>query len=194
MGVQHSEYSNDLKSALDTLREGGVVLFPTDTIWGLGCDATNPEAVSRIFRIKNREDSKSLIILVNGYGMLERFVTSIPDVAVNILEVADKPLTIIYPQGKHLAPGICAEDGSVGIRLCMDPFCNELITRFRKPLVSTSANISGTAFPSSFREIDEKIIRSADFVVRYRQNENKKNPPSSIIKVNNDGTIEIIRQ
>lgn len=194
MSPGHPEYSNDLKSALDTLREGGVVLFPTDTIWGLGCDATNPEAVSRIFRIKNREDSKSLIILVNGYGMLERFVTSIPDVAINILEVADKPLTIIYPQGKHLAPGICAEDGSVGIRLCMDPFCNELITRFRKPLVSTSANISGTAFPSSFREIDEKIIRSADFVVRYRQNENKKNPPSSIIKVNNDGTIEIIRQ
>ncbi|NMC36811.1 MAG: threonylcarbamoyl-AMP synthase [Bacteroidales bacterium] len=194
MGTQHPEYSNDLKSALDTLREGGVVLFPTDTIWGLGCDATNPEAVSRIFSIKKREDSKSLIILVNGYGMLERFADNVPDVAINILEVADKPLTIIYPRGKNLAPGICAEDGSVGIRLCMDPFCNELITRFRKPVVSTSANISGTAFPSSFREIDEKIIRSVDFVVSYRQNETKKNPPSSIIKVNNDGTIRIIRQ
>ena len=194
MTTGQTEYGDDLKTSLNTLRAGGVVLFPTDTIWGLGCDATNPDAVSGIFRIKNREDSKSLIILVNGYGMLERFVENIPDVAVNILEVADKPLTIIYPQGKHLAPGICAEDGSVGIRICMDPFCNELITRFRKPVVSTSANISGTASPSSFREIDEKIIRSADFVVRYRQNETKKNPPSSIIKVDNDGTIKIIRQ
>jgi L-threonylcarbamoyladenylate synthase len=194
MGAQHSEYSDDLKSALNTLREGGVILFPTDTIWGLGCDATNPEAVSRIFRIKDREDSKSLIILANGYTMLERFVENIPDVAINILEVADKPLTIIYSRGKNLAAGICAEDGSVGIRLCMDPFCNELITRLRKPVVSTSANISGTPFPSSFKEIDKNIIRSADFVVRYRQNENKKNPPSSIIKVNNDGTIKIIRQ
>ena len=177
MASGQPEYSDDLKSALNTLREGGVVLIPTDTIWGLGCDATNHEAVSRIFSIKNREDSKSLIILVNGFGMLERFVENVPDVAINILEVADKPLTIIYPRGKNLAPGVCAEDGSVGIRLCMDPFCNELITRFRKPVVSTSANISGTEFPSSFREIDEKIIRSADFVVRYRQNETKKNPP-----------------
>jgi L-threonylcarbamoyladenylate synthase len=194
MAHQHFEYTDDLKSALNTLREGGVVLFPTDTIWGLGCDATNPEAVKRIFSIKKREDSKSLIILVNGYGMLERFVKDVPDVAFNILEVADKPITIIYPQGKNLAPGVCADDGSVGIRLCMDSFCNELITRFRKPLVSTSANISGTEYPSSFREIDEYIIRSVDFVVSYRQNETKKNPPSSIIKVDNDGTIKIIRQ
>jgi L-threonylcarbamoyladenylate synthase len=126
--------------------------------------------------------------------MLERFVKDVPDVAFNILEVADKPITIIYPQGKNLAPGVCADDGSVGIRLCMDSFCNELITRFRKPLVSTSANISGTEYPSSFREIDEYIIRSVDFVVSYRQNETKKNPPSSIIKVDNDGTIKIIRQ
>lgn len=193
MTTRPAEFNNDLKPALKILSEGGIVLFPTDTIWGLGCDATNPEAVSRIFRIKNRDDSKSLIILVNGFGMLERYVTAIPEVAINILEVADKPLTIIYPQGKNLAAGVCDKDGSTGIRICMDPFCNELITRFRKPIVSTSANISGTGSPSIFSEIDDKIIGAADYVVNYRRKETGKNPPSSILKVNSDGTIKIIR-
>ena len=186
-------YTEDLKSAVRILNEGGVILYPTDTIWGIGCDATNKEAVDRIFRIKNRADSKSLIILVNGFVMLERYVNSVPEVAASILEVADKPLTIIYPEGKNLAEGICSEDGSVGIRLCEESFCNELITRFRKPIVSTSANLSGGISPFTFKEIDEKIINSVDYVVKYRQKDIKKYPPSSIIKVDNDGSLKIIR-
>jgi L-threonylcarbamoyladenylate synthase len=188
------DYREDLKSALEILKDGGVILYPTDTIWGLGCDATNPEAVAKIFLIKKRVDTKSLIILVNGYGMLERYVRSVPGVAASILEVADKPLTIIYPEGKNLAPGVCSDDGSVGIRICQDAFCNELIIRFRKPIVSTSANFSGQSSPSAYKEIDEDIISSAGYVVKYRQNDFKKYPPSSVIRVENDGTIKIIRQ
>jgi L-threonylcarbamoyladenylate synthase len=187
------DYSEDLKIALNTLREGGVILYPTDTIWGLGCDATYQDAVERIFKIKKRRESKSLIILVNGFAMLERYVRNIPDVAAEILDVSDKPITIIYPEGKNLAPGVCNEDGSVGIRICNDDFCNELITRFRKPLVSTSANFSEVPSPSHFYEIEDDIIRSADYVVKYRQDTNK-NTPSSVIKVDDNGVIKIIRK
>jgi len=188
------DYKEDLKLALKILREGGIILYPTDTIWGLGCDATNEKAVEKIFQIKKRRESKSLIILVNGYSMLERYVRNIPDTASIILEVADKPITIIYPMGKHLATGICSEDGSVGIRICDDNFCNELITQFRKPVVSTSANYSEAFSPSIYPEIEEEIIRSADYVVKYRQEETKKNTPSSIIKIDNNGVFKIIRQ
>ncbi len=188
------EFNEDLKSALRTLNEGGVILYPTDTIWGLGCDATNSAAVAKIFGIKQRADSKNLIILVNGFGMLERYVASVPEVAVSILEVADKPLTIIYQSGRNLAEGICNEDGSVGIRLCQEAFCNKLITSFRKPIVSTSANISGLPPPSIFREVDHRIIDQVDYVVKYRQKDTKRNPPSSIIRVDNDGSVKIIRK
>jgi L-threonylcarbamoyladenylate synthase len=188
------DYNEDLKSALNTLREGGVILYPTDTIWGLGCDATDSKAVEKIFRIKKRNESKSLIILVNGFTMLERYVRNVPGVAADILDVSDKPLTIIYPEGKNLAPGVCDEDGSVGIRICNDHFCNELITRFRKPVISTSANYSDSPAPSDFSEIKEEIIRSADYVVKHRQSVTNKKTPSSIIKVDNNGVIKIIRQ
>ena len=189
-----TNYPEDLRQALDVLMKGGIILYPTDTIWGLGCDATNPDAVQRIFEIKKRRDSKSLIILVNGSVMLERYVKNIPIIAAEILEVTDKPITIIYPEGKNLAPGVCNEDGSVGIRVCTDDFCNELITRFRKPIVSTSANISGYQSPSVFSEIGEDIIRSVDFVVNFRQSDNNKSTPSSIIKVEENGVIRIIRK
>lgn len=188
------DYSEDLKSALITLREGGVILYPTDTIWGLGCDATNQIAVEKIFNIKKRRESKSLIILVNGFPMLERYVKNIPDAAYEILDVSDKPMTIIYPEGKNLAPGVCGEDGSVGIRICNDDFCNELITRFRKPLISTSANYTEAPSPADFSEIEDDIIRSADYVVKYRQTDSKKNTPSSVIKVDDNGVIKIIRK
>lgn len=188
------DYSEDLKQALKTLRDGGVILYPTDTVWGLGCDATRKEAVEKVFRIKERADSKSLIILVNGFQMLERYVASVPDIAAGILDVADRPITIIYPAGKNLAEGVCAEDGSAGIRICQDEFCNELITMFRKPLISTSANKSGETSPSLFGEIDEQIIKAADYVVRYRQEERHRSAPSSVIKVENNGVIKIIRQ
>jgi L-threonylcarbamoyladenylate synthase len=188
------DYSEDLKTALNILREGGLILYPTDTIWGLGCDATNREAVEKIYKIKKRRESKSLIILVNGFAMLERYVRNVPGVAADILDVSDKPMTIIFPGGRNLAPGVCNEDGSVGIRICTDDFCNELITRLRKPLVSTSANYSDTPSPSVFSEIEERIIRSADYVVKYRQTEEDKNTPSSIIKVDDNGVIKIIRK
>lgn len=189
-----TDYTDDITRALNILREEGVIIYPTDTIWGLGCDATSPTAVEKIFSIKQRTGGKSLIILVNGLTMLERYVRSIPDIAANLIEVTDKPLTIIYPAGRNLAPGVCSEDGSVGIRISDDGFCRELIGRFRKPLVSTSANISDMPAPSVFGEIDERIIKSADYVVRYRQDDTIKKTPSPVIRVSDDGVIKIIRQ
>jgi len=188
------DYREDLNGALKVLRDGGVILYPTDTIWGLGCDATNQQAVEKIFAIKKREESKSLIILVNGFQMLERYVESIPEAAAGILEVADKPITIIYPKGKNLAPAVLSSDGSVGIRICSDDFCNELITRFRKPIVSTSANISDKSSPRSFPEISEEIFISADFVLKHRQWDTEIKTPASVIKVEDDGVIKIIRK
>ena len=192
--MNKTNQNDDLDRALKTLREGGIILYPTDTIWGLGCDATSKEAVEKIFRIKNRGESKSLILLVNGFTMLERYVKKIPEAAAAILDVADKPITIIYPEGKNLAPGVCSEDGSVAVRICTDSFCSELIGRFRKPVISTSANISESLSPSVFSEIEQKIILSADYVVRYRQEDTNKKTPSSIIRVDNNGAIKIIRE
>ncbi len=187
------DFREDINNAVKVLREGGVILYPTDTIWGLGCDATNGEAVKRIFEIKRRSDSKSLIVLVNGITMLERYVSSIPPAASAITDVTEKPVTIIYPGGKNLAPGVCGEDGSVGMRITSDSFCSELITRFRKPVVSTSANFSDAESPGNFSGIDAGIIGSVSYVVRHRQDDNTKYKPSPVIKVNSDGTIKIIR-
>jgi len=188
------DYDEDITEALKILRERGVILYPTDTIWGLGCDATNNEAVEKIFRIKSRHNSKSLIVLVNGVTMLERYVKAIPEIALELAEISDKPLTIIYPNSKNLAPGILAEDGSVGIRICQDDFCNKLIERFRKPIVSTSANISGEASPSAFNEISESIINAVDYTVRYKREDRQKKLPSPVIKVELNGVIKIIRK
>ena len=192
--IKANEFADDLKKAVDVLIKGGVILYPTDTIWGLGCDATRQDAVERIYSIKKRDDSKSLIVLVNGFGMLERYVRNIPEIAYQLAEVADKPLTIIYPNGRSLAPGVLGSDGSVGIRICSEGFCNELITRFRKPIISTSANISDAPAPAIFSKIDEVITASADYVVSYRQSDTTRNKPSSIIKVEDDGVIRIIRK
>ena len=188
------DFKEDIKCALKTLREGGIILYPTDTIWGIGCDATDENAVENIFRIKQRKESKSLIILVNGDIMLQRYVRNIPDIVFELIGVSDKPLTIIYPEGKNLAPGVCSEDGSIGIRICTDDFCSELISQFRKPIVSTSANISGSQSPSNFSEIEENIINSVSYVVKYRQNDMQKYPPSPILRIENDGVIKIIRK
>jgi len=186
--------NEDIQCALTTLREGGVILYPTDTVWGLGCDATNNEAVEKIFRIKSRNDSKSLIILVDSKAMLERYIKDIPEIALNLIEVSETPITIIFPGAKNLASSILAKDGSVGIRVCMDKFCNELIGRFRKPIVSTSANISGEPSPSHFIEIPEKIIQAVDYTVEHRRKDRKKYLPSPVIKVEQNGVIKIIRK
>jgi len=187
-------FTEDLKNSLDALKHGGVILYPTDTIWGLGCDATNSAAVEKIFLIKSRTGSKSLIILVNGIDMLERYVRDIPEAALELAGVSDAPLTIIYPQGKNLAAGICGEDGSVAIRICNEPFCNELISRLRKPLVSTSANLSGKPSPANFSEIDEAIITQADYTVKYRQNDRQKHSPSPVISIDKNGVLKILRK
>jgi L-threonylcarbamoyladenylate synthase len=187
-------FEEDIKESLKILKQGGIILYPTDTIWGLGCDPTNEEAVNRIFKIKMRDENKSLIILVDGLTMIERYVADIPDIIYELAEVSDTPLTIIYPNGKNLAKGVCSEDGSIAIRICHDEFCNELITRFRKPLVSTSANFSGSPSPGNFLNIEKRLIEKVEFVVRYRQDDRVNGSASPVIKVNLDGTIKIIRK
>lgn len=187
-------FEQDIKDCLAVLKNGGIILYPTDTIWGLGCDATNAAAVEKIFRIKSREESKSLLILVNSMGMLERYVKEIPPTATELTEVSDDPLTIIYPEGRNLAAGVCAEDGSVGIRICHDEFCDELITRFRKPIVSTSANSSGNPPPRFYDEVEESIAAAADYVVKYRRDDRHRSKPSPVIKIERDGSLKIIRK
>jgi L-threonylcarbamoyladenylate synthase len=187
-------FEKDIKDSLIALRKGGIILYPTDTIWGLGCDATNNSAVEKIFRIKSRSENKSLVILVNGEQMLGRYVTDIPEIVFELASVSDSPLTIIYPKGKNLADGVCSEDGSVGIRICHDEFCNELISRFRKPIVSTSANLSGRPSPENFSNIEKSVIDTVDYRVKYRQNDRRKYFASPVIKVELNGTIKIIRQ
>ena len=187
-------FEDDIRESLTALRNGGIILYPTDTIWGLGCDPTNSYAVEKIFRIKSREPGKSLLILVDGEAMVERYVSEVPEIAWELTCVTDDPLTIIYPGGKSLAPGVCSDDGSVGIRICRDDFCCELIKRFRKPLISTSANFSGKPSPENFQGIDKSLINAVDYVVKYRQDDRRKYSSSPVIKLGPDGTIKIIRE
>jgi len=185
--------TDEINKALDILKDGGLILYPTDTIWGIGCDATNRDAVERIYRIKKRDDSKSMLILLDSENRLPSYVREVPEVAWELIEAADRPLTIIYPGAKNIAANLVADDGSAGIRITRDPFCKSLISRFRKPLVSTSANISGQPAPSIFSEITSEIRDSVDYIVRWRQEDIKKSAPSSIIKLDNSGRFTIIR-
>jgi L-threonylcarbamoyladenylate synthase len=187
-------FEEDIKRSLAALKDGGVILYPTDTIWGLGCDATNTSAIEKVIRLKSRAEGKSMIILVNGIDMLERYVKEIPQSALQLISVSDSPLTIIYPEGKNLAAGICNADKSVGIRICDEPFCNELITRFRKPLVSTSANISGKTAPGNFSEIEEGLVSSVDYCVTYKQDDRRKSSPSPVISFDKNGVFRILRK
>jgi len=186
-------FSEDINNSLIALRKGGVILYPTDTIWGLGCDATNSVAVEKLFKIKARSETKSLLVLVDSIHMLERYVKDVPDIVYELTSVSDSPLTIIYSFGINLAPGVCSEDGSVGIRICRDDFCNELISRFRKPIVSTSANFSGKPSPENFGSIHKSLTELVDYVVSHRQDDYQKHSASPIIKVEQNGTIQIIR-
>jgi L-threonylcarbamoyladenylate synthase len=184
---------DDILKALEVLKKGGIILYPTDTIWGIGCDATSAEAVSKIYKLKQRDDSKSMLVLLDNQNRLQGYVNEVPEVAWELIDVADKPMTIIYPGAKNLAKNLIAEDGSIGIRICKDNFCSELIGRFKKPLVSTSANISGAIAPSNFSEISDLIKDSVDYIVSWRQKETKQNSSSSIIKLGTSGEIKIIR-
>lgn len=184
----------DIKNALEVLKSGGVILYPTDTIWGIGCDATNAEAVKRIYEIKQRADSKSMLVLMENINLLERYMQEVPEIAYDLIEVTDKPMTIIYPAAKNLAPNLVAEDGSVGIRLTEERFTQQLIQRFRRPIVSTSANISGQPSPAFFDEVSDEIKEAVDYVVNYRQDDTTPSRPSSIIKLGVGGQIQVIRE
>lgn len=183
----------DIKSALEALQKGKVILYPTDTIWGLGCDATNEEAVRRVYEIKQRSDSKSMLVLMENVNLLEWYVEEVPEIAYDLIEVTDKPLTIIYPAARNLAGNLIAADGSIGIRITREAFTQQLIRRFRKPIVSTSANLSGEPSPATFADISPSIVKAADYVVRYRQEDHRPASPSGIIKLGTGGEIQIIR-
>lgn len=182
-----------MEKAIETLKNGGVILYPTDTIWGIGCDATNEAACQKISQIKNRPDNKSFIILVDSVQMIEKYIPEFPDVCYDLVDLADKPLTIIYPNAKGLAPSILADDGSVGIRVTKDPICLKLIRSMRKPLVSTSANLSGEANPSCFADVNQQIKDQVDAIVMDKLDV-KNNVASQIIKIGLNYSIQVIRK
>jgi L-threonylcarbamoyladenylate synthase len=184
----------DLKAACEILRQGGIILYPNDTIWGIGCDATCEEAVQKIYKMKQRQDEKSMLVLLDDAEKLKDYIAQVPDIAWNILAVADKPITIIYPGAQNLAKNLLADDGTIGIRITRDEFCKKLIARLGKPLVSTSANISGKPWPESFQKVEMKLVKGVDYVVKWRQNEEFRGKPSEIIKVGLRGEIKIIRE
>ena len=189
-----NEFGTDLAAALKVLRSGGVILYPTDTVWGLGCDATDAGAVRKIFEIKQRAENKSLIILVNSVAMLERYVSNPPEIALEMAELSERPLTVVYDSGKSLAEGVASADGSVGVRVCAEPFCDALIDALRRPLVSTSANISGSRAPAIFDEIGEEVKAAVDYVCLWRQDDRSRAKPSSVIKVSGNGVVKILRE
>lgn len=182
----------ELNNALSCLKKGGTLLYPTDTVWGIGCDATNFDAIKKIYAIKQREESKALICLVSDFKMLQQYIEDVPEMAYNILKYANKPTTIIYDRPKGIAENLIANDNTLAIRVVREGFANQLIKKLRRPLVSTSANISGQPTPKSFKEISDEILKGVDYVVNL-QSKNKKPKPSTIIKLSNDGMVKIIR-
>ena len=196
----------EIQKAVEVLRKGGVILYPTDTVWGIGCDATDPSAVARIYEIKRRSDSKSLVLLASDMDMIGRYVKEVPEMAIQLVEVNDKPMTIIYPGAVagssenpkadryYLAYNTVAEDGTVGVRVPMMEFCQQLAFRLGRPIVSTSANISGEATPKRFSEISQEIKDAVDYIVDPALEQGSTGKSSSIIKVGLDYSIEIIRK
>ncbi len=186
--------NEEIKKATEVLRGGGVILYPTDTIWGIGCDATNREAVEKIYRIKRRNDSKSMLVLIDNAAKLNSYIDVVPELAWDLIDLADKPLTIIYPNAKNLAPNLIASDSTIGIRVTSEEFSRALCQRFRIPIVSTSANISGSSAPAVFSEIADEIKNQVDYVVDFRQEESVSSSPSGIIKLGVNGEITVIRE
>ena len=184
---------DEIKKAVEVMRRGGVILYPTDTIWGIGCDATNEAAVKRVFEIKRRSDSKSMISLVDSPDRLVKYVRNVPDVAWDMIDLATSPLTVVFGNVQGLAPGMTSEDGSAAFRVTSEEFSKELCFRFQKPVVSTSANISGEPTAKTFDSISQEIKDSVDYVVRYNQRCKEKHEPSRIIKISENSEIEIIR-
>ena len=187
------DFENDIASSLKTLLSGGILLYPTDTIWGLGCDATNSAAVKSIFELKKRAEKKSMIILVNKADMIADYVDNPSHQMLSFLAAQTRPTTAIFQNAINLTENLINEDGSIAIRIANDPFCQQLIAQLKKPLVSTSANISGEKFPQFFDEVSLKIKNGVDYIVQHRQKDGTIHSPSSIVKLNNEGAIEIIR-
>ncbi|WP_445737998.1 L-threonylcarbamoyladenylate synthase [Mariniflexile sp.] len=183
----------EINKAIQVLKEGKLILYPTDTVWGIGCDATNEEAVSKVYELKQRADSKALICLVADDRMLKKYVKNIPEVALNIIDITDKPTTIIYDDAQNLASNLIAEDGTIAIRIPDDEFCFQLCRKLNGAIVSTSANVSGEPTPKSFKEISSAILKGVDYVVNLHH-EKICNKPSSIIKLSNNGVVKIIRE
>ena len=187
----------DIRNAVEVMRRGGIILYPTDTVWGIGCDATNAEAVSRVYQIKQRDDSKALICLVDSDARLQRYVRQVPDVAwqlIDSLKEGGRPTTLVLDGAVNLAPNLIADDGSIGIRITQEPFSKELCFRFQKAIVSTSANVSGEPAAQNYRDIDAQIVESVDYVCWTRRQEHQPHQPSSIIRLRQDGQVEIIRK
>ena len=184
---------DDIKKAVEVMKKGGVILYPTDTVWGIGCDATNADAVAKVYAIKHRDDSKALICLVDSDARIQRYVRNVPEVAWNLLELAEKPTTVILDNAVNLAPNLIAEDGSIAMRITRESFSKELCYRFQKPTVSTSANISGEPAAQNYCDISEELINAVDYVCWSRRQEHKPHTPSSIIKLSENGEVKIIR-
>ena len=185
---------DEVKKAVEVLRQGGVILYPTDTIWGLGCDATNETAVKKVYDIKRRAETKSMLVLIDSPAKLQAYVSEIPDMAWELIELTTKPLTIIYPGARNLASNLINDDNTIGIRVTEEAFSKKLCEMFRKPVVSTSANISGEKSPALFAEISKEIISQVDYVVNYRRDEDQPAKASSIIKLGVKNEIQIIRE
>lgn len=184
----------EVAKALKVLQEGGIILYPTDTVWGIGCDATNTQAVKKIYQLKQREESKSMIILLDNDNKLLSYVREVPDIAYDLIEFAENPLTLILSGAKNISPALINSDGSIGIRVAKHEFCRQLIQRLRKPLVSTSANISGKPSPKKFIDIDPEIIKGVDYVVELEQHDRHEKKPSTIMKLEADGRFSFIRR
>jgi L-threonylcarbamoyladenylate synthase len=185
---------DEVAKAFKILQEGGIILYPTDTIWGIGCDATNTEAVQKIYRLKQRDETKSMIILLDTENKLESYVSEVNPLAYDLIEYAENPLTLVMPGAKNLSPALIAADGSIAIRVTGHEFCKQVIQRLRKPIVSTSANISGKPSPQYFSQIDQEIIDGVDYVVDMDQHSKEIKNPSTIMKLAPDGRFEFIRR
>lgn len=192
--IKQATMHDDLKQALEVLRNGGIILYPTDTTWGIGCDATNAEAVKRIYELKQCIDPNSMLVLLDNTAKLGAYVNDVPEVAYDMAELTTKPLTIIYDDAKNLAPNLIAEDGSIGIRITEEPFSKELCARFKKPIMATSANISEEPSPQNYSQVSEAVKAGVDYIVKFRQEETGNPTPSSIIKLGKDGQVKIIRE
>lgn len=188
-----SDINTEVHNAYEVIKNGGIILYPTDTVWGIGCDATNEEAVKKIYDLKQRDDSKSMIVLMNGEKMMYNVFHQIPDVAWEILDLSEKPTTLILDNPRNVAANIIAEDKTLGVRLVKEPFCFKLMERMKRPLVSTSANVSGNVTPKTFKEISPEIIKGVDYVVNLHRDKVCKNP-STIIKLSLDNQVKIIRK